>query len=237
MTVTAIIPARDEEPTVADVVAAARHARLVDHVIVVDNGSSDRTAERAAGAGAEVVTEPVEGKGEAMKAGVLATEADVIVFLDADLIGLRPDHVDALVQAVQQGAGMACGLFDRGRLLNPVFEHLLPALTGERALRRELFDVLSRGDVHGYRVEAALNSEARAAGVPVVRFVCPGLWHRPKETKFTSPLRGFLAKVAMLLTAVLEYVRAGVRRRRQVAAIGRAARRRAARPRGMKVGW
>ena len=230
MTVAAIIPARDEEPTVADVVYAARRAALVDEVIVVDNGSSDRTAEVAGSAGARVVTEPVKGKGEAMQAGVRATDAELIVFLDADLVRLQPEHIDALVQAVQQGAGMACGLFDRGRFLNPVFEHALPALTGERALRRELFEALSFRDVHGYRVEAALNSEARAAGVPVVRFVCPGLWHRPKEKKFRSPLRGFLAKVAMLLTAVVEYGRSSVRRRRRVAAIGRAARR-AAQPR------
>ena len=66
--------------------------------------------------GAQVVAEPLTGKGEAMRAGVDATDAEVIVFLDADLVGLRPDHVDALVRAVRDGAGMACGLFDRGPL-------------------------------------------------------------------------------------------------------------------------
>ncbi len=235
MTVAAIIPARNEEPTVGDVVAAAGHARLVDEVIVVDNDSSDRTAEVAAARGARVVSEPVKGKGEAMRAGIRATNADFVVFLDADLVGLQPEHVDALVDAVRQGAGMACGLFDRGRLLNPLFEHVLPALTGERALRRKLFEALAPKDLHGYRVEAALNSEARASGVPVVRFVCPGLWHRPKEEKSPSPLSGFVAKVAMLFTAMAEYVSSGVRRRRRVAAIARAARQ-AAKPRGKRGG-
>ncbi|HEX2062821.1 MAG TPA: glycosyltransferase, partial [Acidimicrobiales bacterium] len=203
MTVAAVIAARNEEETVGDVVAAARQAHLVDEVIVVDNGSSDRTAEEAALGGARVVAEPTEGKGEAMRAGVAATQADVIVFLDADLLGLRPEHVDALVEALDHGAGMACGLFDRGPVLNPVFEHLLPALTGERALHRELFDSIEPRDLHGYRIEAGLNSAARAEGLPVVRFVCPGLWHRPKEEKSRTPARGFVEKVAMLLTAVL----------------------------------
>jgi glycosyltransferase involved in cell wall biosynthesis len=203
--VAVVIPARNEEQTVADVVAAAQNAVLVDEVIVVDNASSDGTAEAAARQGARVVTEPVRGKGEAMRAGVAATGADVIVFLDADLVGLRPDHVDALVEALLGGAAMACGLFDRGRLLNPLFVHVLPALTGERALRRELFEALTPEFVHGYRIEAGLNSLAKERALPVVRFVCPGLWHRPKEKKF-GPLRGFTAKVSMLLTAVLAYL-------------------------------
>jgi glycosyltransferase involved in cell wall biosynthesis len=231
MTVAAVIAARNEEETVADVVAAACQAELVDEVIVVDNGSSDRTAEIAASRGARVVTEPVEGKGEAMKAGVAATEADVLVFLDADLLGLRPEHVDALVQALDHGAGMACGLFDRGPVLNPLFEHMLPALTGERALHRQLFDSIDPRDLHGYRVEAGLNSAARAEGVAVVRFVCPGLWHRPKEEKSRSRLRGFVEKVGMLLTAVLADASSRVRRRRRLAAAGRAARRTAHRGR------
>lgn len=204
MTVAAVIPARNEEPTVGDVVAAARAASSVDDVIVVDNGSTDGTARRAAERGAVVITEPQPGKGEAMRAGVDVTAADVIVFLDADLVGLRPDHVDALVHAVQNGAVMACGLFDRGPLLNPVFERLLPVLTGERALRRELFDDLDPEYVRGYRVEAGLNSLAEERGLPVVQFVCDGMFHRPKEEKM-GPLQGFAAKVSMLLTAVGAY--------------------------------
>lgn len=203
--VAAVIPARNEEQTVGDVVAAAHGARLVDEVIVVDNASTDATAEVAAAAGARVVSERVPGKGEAMRTGVGATQAELIVFLDADLLGLVPHHVDSLVEAVLDGAGMSCGLFDRGPVLNPVFVHVLPTLTGERALHRELFEALTPDFVHGYRIEAGLNSLAKERGLPVVRFVCPGLWHRPKEKKL-GPLRGFAAKVSMLLTAVAAYV-------------------------------
>jgi glycosyltransferase involved in cell wall biosynthesis len=214
--VAAVIPARNEEPTVANVVAVARQARLVEEVIVVDNGSSDGTASAAAGRGARVVSEPICGKGEAMRTGVAATDAKVLVFLDADLVGIRPKHVDALVQAVVDGAAMACGLFDRGPVLNPLFVHALPTLSGERALRRELFEALTPEFVHGYRIEAGLNSLAKERGLPVVRFVCPGMWHRPKERKL-GPIRGFRAKISMLLTAVLTYVLWRTRTRRAAA--------------------
>nr|WP_279587060.1 glycosyltransferase [Amycolatopsis arida] len=204
----AIIPAVNESSTVGDVVDAARAAECVDEVLVVDDGSTDDTAPVAARRGASVVAGPGRGKGEAMRAGVAATGAEVVVFLDADLTGLRPDHVDRLVRAVRADrAGMAIGLFDRGPVLNRVFLHLLPRLSGERALRRTLFTSLDPADVRGYRVEAALNSRAADADVPVIAFVLDGMFHRTKEEKAANPMVGFLGKVGMLLTAVGEYAR------------------------------
>ena len=113
----AIIPAWNEARTVGAVVYAALDSPFVDDVVVVDNASNDGTAAVAAAHGARVVEEPTPGKGEALRTGVAATEADVVVFLDADLVGLRADHIDWLVSTVANGrADMACGLFDRGPL-------------------------------------------------------------------------------------------------------------------------
>lgn len=213
----AIVPALDEQGTVAGVVAAAAASPLVDEVIVVDGGSSDGTEQRASAAGARVVTHRPGGKGEAMAAGVRATSAGVIVFLDADLEGLRPDHVDRLVRSVTAGgAGMACGLFDRGRRWNWLFLHVGPILTGERAMRRELFESLRPADLAGWSVEAALNARAAELDLPVAAFVCDGLWHRQKEEKFATPWEGYLSKFRMLGVAygsgVRYWCRARVRR-------------------------
>jgi glycosyltransferase involved in cell wall biosynthesis len=212
----AIIPAYNEEETVGDVIDVAKRANLVSEVIVVDNGSQDATSEVAAEHGARVVDHPEGGKGHAMAAGVDATDAEVVVFLDADLTGLRPDHVNRLVGAVTIGkAGMALGLFDRGPIQNKVFLNFLPKLTGERALRRELFESLDPEDIEGYKVEAALNSRATDLGVEVRAFVLDGMFHRTKEEKEESPTKGMAKKVAMLATAVGAYVTYWTVRRRR----------------------
>jgi glycosyltransferase involved in cell wall biosynthesis len=211
----AIIPAWNEAATVGAVVYAALDARLVDEVIVVDNASTDATAAEAAAHGARVVSEPVPGKGQAMRAGVAAAgDAEVVVFLDADLVGLRPDHVDALVATVASGrAAMACGLFDRGPVANPIFLASLPVLTGQRALRRELFDALDAADIAGYRVEAALNSLVAQRNLVRHDEVLDGLWHRTKEEKLANPVIGHATKLAMLATACWSYLRFAIARR------------------------
>jgi glucosyl-3-phosphoglycerate synthase len=109
--VAVVLPALDEERTVGDIVAAI-HADLtrtgrvvVDEVIVADSGSRDTTAEVAADNGARVVLPgqvfpefaPRRGKGEAMWRGLAATDADVVVFVDADLQSFDPRFVVALL--------------------------------------------------------------------------------------------------------------------------------------------
>ena len=205
----AIIPAWNEASTVGSVVYAALDSEMVDEVVVVDNASSDGTAGVAAAHGARVVYEPVPGKGEAMRTGVAAVAgAAVVVFLDADLVGLRSEHVDRLVRTVADGdAAMACGLFDRGPLANPLFLHHLPVLTGQRAVRRDLFDRLDHADLRGYRVEAALNSLVARERLVRDDHVVAGLWHRTKQEKFGSPVLGHATKMAMLATACWSYAR------------------------------
>jgi glycosyltransferase involved in cell wall biosynthesis len=180
---------------------------LIDEVIVVDNASNDDTAKLAKEAGATVISFPTRGKGGAMRAGVEATDAEVIVFLDGDLVGLRSDHVDALARPVlEERAAMACGLFDRGPSKNPIFLKKLPILTGERALRRELFMSLDPEEIEGYKVEAALNARCFDRGLRVESFICDGMWHRTKEEKSDVPVRGFFGKVQMLAVAAAESV-------------------------------
>ena len=85
MRVSVVIPALNEEEPIGDVVRAIPRA-VVDEVLVVDNGSTDGTAERARTAGARVIAEPRRGYGRACKAGIAAVAADceIIVFLDGD---------------------------------------------------------------------------------------------------------------------------------------------------------
>jgi glucosyl-3-phosphoglycerate synthase len=109
--VAVILPALDEERTVGDIVATIRAdltapgRSIVDEIIVVDSGSQDATAQVAADSGATVVTAsdvlpdlPARrGKGEAMWRGLAATDADIVVFVDADLQSFDSRFVVALL--------------------------------------------------------------------------------------------------------------------------------------------
>ena len=105
--VSVVLPARDEARTVGACVAAVASLRgtLVDEVLVVDGGSSDRTAAEAAAAGASVVQAadllaehgPVLGKGDSMWRSLAATDGDLIVFLDTDITDPHPRFVPALL--------------------------------------------------------------------------------------------------------------------------------------------
>jgi glycosyltransferase involved in cell wall biosynthesis len=214
MRVAAIIPAWNEAETIASVIVAAQRARTVDQVIVVDNGSTDGTAEVARSLGARVCSESIRGKGEAMRRGVDSTEARVLVFLDADLYGLEPRHVDALANRVLSGrADMACGLCDRGSTRNTLQLHYLPILSGQRALRRELFEALEPEEASGYKVEAALNSLVAQRKLRRRVFILTGVRHRTQEEKAPNPVTGFARKLRMLLSAYWTYVSFSFRHR------------------------
>ncbi|GAB6900922.1 glucosyl-3-phosphoglycerate synthase [Kineosporia succinea] len=105
-TVSVVLPALNEEETVAGVVSAVRAAGdLVDEVVVMDGGCTDRTVLRALEAGARVVAldevlpglPPLPGKGEVLWRSLAATKGDVIVFVDADLVEVGPEVVTGLL--------------------------------------------------------------------------------------------------------------------------------------------
>src|SRR5437763_3559344 len=101
--VSVIIPALNEEEPIAGVVTECFATSLPDEVIVVDNGSTDRTAERAREAGARVVT-ALRGYGRACAAGIaaLSPECDIVVFLDGDGSDV-PAFMNQLIDPIAAG--------------------------------------------------------------------------------------------------------------------------------------
>src|SRR5687768_15779264 len=124
MIVDCVIPARDEAATVATVVGVARACRYIRKVVVVDDGSVDATAAVARAAGATVVRRDGSNgsKAHAMEVGVEATgDADAVLFVDADLIGVSPAHLDDICRpVVEHRAAMSLGTFDYGPFWNPL---------------------------------------------------------------------------------------------------------------------
>ena len=163
-----VIPAHDEAPRVGAVVRAALRSGAVTRVVVVDDGSADATGAVAREAGAQVLRlEPNAGKGQAMLAGVRATHEPVVLFMDADLLGLTPGHVERLVAPVVAGrAAMACGLRDYAQAYNRL-QRALPRITGERAVLRSVLARVPADFWRGFRVEAGMNAAAGAGVVDV----------------------------------------------------------------------
>lgn len=163
--VAAIVPALNEEKTVGEIVRTLKASGLISEVIVVDDGSIDRTSEVAEAAGARVVRlEKNVGKGGALLAGARATNADLLFFCDADFIGLTTAHAERLITPVLKGRLVMCaGLRDRGPFITRLIAHL-PLLSGERALRRRVIEAVPPRFLEGFRVEMALNYACRVRG-------------------------------------------------------------------------
>jgi glycosyltransferase involved in cell wall biosynthesis len=124
-----VIPAVDEEEAIGLVVREVRSA--VHEVIVVDNGSRDRTAEVARAAGARVVSEPRRGYGQACLAGIAAAEgADVIVFLDGDHSDYPAQLTDLVAPILEGRADLVIGSRNLGR--RAVGAHPWHAVLGTR---------------------------------------------------------------------------------------------------------
>lgn len=106
MKISCIICAYNEGPRMRDVLRAVSGHPLLGQVIVVDDGSSDDTASIARSyPGIEVISHPKNlGKSAAMASGIEAARCDTLALFDADLIGITPEDVTALIEPVASGA-------------------------------------------------------------------------------------------------------------------------------------
>lgn len=130
--VSVVLPALNEEETVGEIVTVIRRelmeaAPLVDELVVIDSGSTDRTAEVAAAAGARVVHRDailprlpaVPGKGEVLWRSLLVTSGDIVCFVDADLKEFSADFVSGIVGPLltEPDVDFVKAMYDRPLLL------------------------------------------------------------------------------------------------------------------------
>ncbi|MFZ2804439.1 MAG: glycosyltransferase family 2 protein [Patescibacteria group bacterium] len=185
LTVSAIVAAYNEEPTIGPIVKTLVDSKLFRDVIVISDGSTDRTADIARENGASLVHQfPWKhGKGAAMMHGVAHTDAPVLFFLDADLKGLTVEHLKKVLEPVMEGKlAMCVAIRDRGPLAMKIAAHL-PLIGGERAMQRKVFEDIPDKYLQGFMVEGALNYYCRSHHLPYGTVELPGLHIRRKMQK------------------------------------------------------
>lgn len=102
--VSIVIPAFNEEKTVANVIKAVNRLPYVSEVIVVDDGSYDKTVEEAGLAGADIISHAKNmGKGSAIKTGFKHSKGDIVAFIDADIENLDSSKVDMIIRPILEG--------------------------------------------------------------------------------------------------------------------------------------
>jgi len=220
--VSVVIPALDEEEPIAGVVRECLATGLPSEVIVVDNGSSDRTAERAHEAGARVVTAS-RGYGRACAAGVraLSTECDIVVFLDGDGSDV-PAFMNQLVEPV------ACGTHDfvigsrtrgqrepgsmnvqqifagrfAGLILRLLYGVCYTDMSPFRAIRRDALERLDmREQTYGWNLE--MQMKAARAGLRVLEVPVNHRRRAGGESKVSGTFRGTFVAGARIVTTLV----------------------------------
>ncbi len=220
--VSVVIPALNEEEPIGDVVRAVLATKIPLEVIVVDNGSTDRTAERAREAGARVISAP-RGYGRACAAGVAAAspESEIIAFLDgdgSDCAELMPRIVQPIIDRTQDfvigsrtrgerepgsmnfqqvASGRAAGMLLR-LLYGVSYTDMCPF----RAIRRDAFERLGMKEpTYGWNLEMqmrAARAELRILEVPVNHRCRTG-----GESKVSGTLRGTFVAGSRILATLL----------------------------------
>jgi glucosyl-3-phosphoglycerate synthase len=182
LSVSVIIPAFNEDKTVGSVVKTVKSLNYIDEIIVVDDGSSDNTAQVAEKAGATIIRHGKNrGKGAAIKTGLKNSKGDIIVFLDADIKNLTPGQVDSIIKPIIAGeADITKTKFKReaGRvteltakpLLNFFFPELKfdQPLSGQFAAKRSFLSRINLEDDYGVDVGIVLDADVRGLKIKEV---------------------------------------------------------------------
>jgi glycosyltransferase involved in cell wall biosynthesis len=223
MKIAVIIPALNEADVIGPLVIETL-AQPVERVIVVNNGSTDETARRAAEAGAKVISESRRGYGYACAAGAAAAgEADVLVFLDGDYSCLPGEMERLLRPLLENRADLVLGSRVLGyiapgampshqrfgnwltaRLMRLLYGLQVTDLGPYRAIRRELLETLAMREMtFGWPTEMTVKAARRKARILEV----PVSWlqRRAGHSKISGTIKGSLLAAYYILGVTLKY--------------------------------
>ena len=189
MNVSVVVPAYNEATRISAVLAPLVGCPSVDEVIVIDDGSDDGTAEVARQFEIRVISlTENRGKAAALDEGVREARNETLLFLDADLVGLKREHVERLIEVYrEQQVDMVVGVFTNGRMNTDIAQKINPFASGQRVLSKELWQRAKENiEEMDYGIEIALSKLAAKEGWRREKVKLDGVTHILKEEK-----RGF----------------------------------------------
>lgn len=206
--VAVIIPAYNEEATIGTVLGVLTKVPEIDEIVVVNDGSCDGTSQVARSHGVTVIDmQHNQGKGAALKAGAEVARADILMFLDADLLGLTPLHVQQLLLPVLSGeVESTVGIFGGGRTSTDWAQALAPFLSGQRAIRRQLLPDITHMNSAGYGIELYLHHQLKRMGKIPKEVLLHDVSQVIKEEKL-GLVKGFTARMRMYWEIIREIPR------------------------------
>ena len=199
MDVSIIVPAFNEEKNISQVLEVLTTLKEPYEILVVNDGSLDKTSDIVRSYGFRVLDLPEnKGKSYAMWKGLESTTGHVVLFLDADLIGIQPRQISELINPVKEGfADMTVGIFCCGRGMTDLAQKLTPFLSGQRAVKRERLNHLDKDEwISGYGIEITLTRYARERNLRILEIPLDNVSHTMKEEKL-GLTRGILARLKM----------------------------------------
>lgn len=198
--ISVIIPAYNEEKNLGRVLDRVAICDFLDEIIVVDDGSTDQTARVASRfTGVKLIRLPEnQGKGAAVVAGVRAAKHDLLLFLDADLLGLKPKHLLELLAplAYFKNAEMALGVFGLADINGTnIASRMFPAITGQRAIRKKSLPALHKLEKTRYGVDLLISRAVPRKNRIKVKL--KGLSQVVKKDKVDRPIKAVGQRIKM----------------------------------------
>ncbi|MFZ5535016.1 MAG: glycosyltransferase family 2 protein [Patescibacteria group bacterium] len=207
-TVTVIIPAHNEERTLPSIVEIVRTWKKAAEIVVVDDGSTDQThhSVRQFRPDVRVIRHKKnEGKATAMANGIEKSHGEIIMFLDADTVGLTHKDLDAMIAPVL--AGKAAMVLGAARFWSAGKFEPFTTLTGQRVvLRKDVLPMVSAIRGIGYGVELFLNKKYEHLPVATVRLPHVFILGKLEKQSLPDALVSYIKEIReLLLQLVTQY--------------------------------
>lgn len=198
MKIAAIIPAFNEAKRIHSVLKVLSKINILDDIIVVDDGSSDNTYDMASVYSKHVIRLSKNiGKGGAIIKGLEVCDADIMLLLDADLVGLTEDHIlNLLKPVIKLEADSTVGVFQDGRLFTDLAQKIAPFLSGQRVITKTMADDIHSFEITKYGFEVAISRYIKANKLKLKRVMLDDMTHIMKEEKL-GLMRGINSRVQM----------------------------------------